>query len=364
MQGENKAESEISRRYFCMGSVIVAAGIASGGMLAGCGKVATAPQPKSPEIKIKTVDVHSHIIPPEYTEAVRKAGVANEDGFPAPEWNLEEHLNFMDQAEIELSILSLSSPHQNFGNNEESRVLSRRINETTAAIKQKYPKRFGFNAVLPLPDVEGSLEEITHAFDVLKADGIKLSSNSRGVYLGDPLFEPIFAELNKRNAVVNIHPCKPSAVPANVFTSGLLPLFEFIADTTRAVINLITSGTITRYPNVKIVVPHCGSFLPGLVERLAGITEILTAQGVGKPVNVMDSVKMLYFDIAGTPLPRNFDTLLTMVDPSKVMYGSDYPFTPAPAIIANKKAIMAYEPIDKYKAMIFRENALQLFKRL
>lgn len=182
--------------------------------------------------------------------------------------------------------------------------------------------------------------------------------------MGDPKFDPIFAELNKRNAVVNIHPCKPSTVPANVFTSGLLPLFEFIADTTRAVINLITSGTITRYPNVKIIVPHCGSFLPSLVERLAGITEILAAQGVGKPVKVMDSVKMLYFDFAGSALPRNLDTLLTMVDPSKIMYGSDYPYTPAPLIIESKKSLMAYEPIEKYKAMIFRENALQLFKRL
>lgn len=353
MSTEDQTIKEISRRSFIKGSLAASAAVTAGGVLWGpvdeAFAVDTAP--------IKAVDVHSHFLVPEYIDALKKAKVENEDGFPMPKWSEEDHLSFMDQAEIELSILSLSTPHIYLNNDNQACDLARTINEVAAKVKQKYPRRFGFTAVLPTPDVEGSLKEIAYAYDVLKADGIKVASNSKGVYLGDPKLDPIFEELNKRKAVVIIHPSKPQVVPEGAYTSGPMPLFEYIGDTTRAVINLITSGTIMRYPDIKIVVPHCGSFLPCLIERISGVSAVL-----GKPVNAMESAKKLYYDLAGDPLPRAFDALLTFADPHKIMYGGDFPYTPPAAIIGKKKALMAYPAMQPYKAAIFRDNAIRLFR--
>ncbi|MBP2653460.1 MAG: putative hydrolase [Firmicutes bacterium] len=314
-------------------------------------------------MSIKTIDVHSHFILPVYIDGLAKAGIcaAKEDGFPTPTWSVESHLQYMDEAEIELSILSLSTPHIHFGNDKAACELARSINEETAIIRDKHPDRFRFAACLPMPDIAGSIEEVSYAFDVLKADGVKVASNSHGIYLGDPKFDPLFAELNKRKAVMIIHPSKPQSVPENVFTAGVAPLFEYIADTTRAVINLITSGTIERYPDIKIIVPHCGSFLPFVAHRLIGISEVLVSKGSMSPVNVTENISKLYFDIAGDALPVALEGLMKIADTQKIMYGGDFPYTPAPIVIRKKQALMEHPLLAPIKQDVFYNNALRIF---
>ena len=279
-------------------------------------------------------DLHSHMVFPCYLEGLEKQGVdpLKEDGFPTPSWSPEEHLAMMDACGIDRALLSLSSPHIWHGDAAAAAELARQINEETAAVCRKWSDRFAFAACLPAPDVDACLAEIRYACDTLGASAVKLPSSSGGIYPGDPRMDPIFAELNARGAIVLLHPCRPDAVPEHVFTAGPVPLFEFIADTTRTVINLITSGTIERYPDLKIIVPHSGSFLPFVAHRLAGISKILIPQGLMEETNVLEACKKLYYDVAGDVLPAALPALLQIADPSHIVYGGDYPYTPAPMV--------------------------------
>lgn len=311
----------------------------------------------------KAIDVHSHFILPCYLEGLAEKGIdpMKEDGFPTPSWSAEEHVEFMKQAGIDHCVLSLSTPHIHSGDGIHAAALARQINAEIAQICRKYPEEFSFTACLPMPEVEASVEEIRYAYEELGAVGVKAASNSNGVYLGDPVMDPIFEELNKRKAVMLIHPSRPQKVPENVFTEGPAPLFEYIADTTRAVINMITNGTLEKYPDIKVVVPHSGSFLPLVIHRLIGISEVLIPKGLMERVDVEKNFRRLYFDIAGDTLPIALDALLKVVDVSHIMYGGDFPYTPAP-IIARKKAMLEENPsLKPYAEDIFGNNAEKLF---
>ena len=288
-------------------------------------------------------DLHAHMVPPVYYEALKDHGALLEDGFPVPAWSADEHLKFMDAANISWSLLSVSSPHPYFGDKEESRQLCRQINLYGAELKNKYPERFGFAATLPLPDVEGAVSEAVYALDVLKADAVKLASNSRGLYLGEPCMEPLFEELDKRKCTVIIHPHRPEPLKEGIFTAGPVPLFEFLCDTTRAVLNLIASGATARHPYIRFIVPHCGSFLPNIYDRLKGICRILVPQGLMSDIDTEAEFAKLYFDTAGNPLPDLFPLLETKAAPGHILYGSDYPFTPKEQVLENLKALREYK---------------------
>lgn len=312
---------------------------------------------------IKIIDVHSHFLLPCYLEGLKRMNVdpAREDGFPTPSWSAEGHLAFMRQAGIAHSILSLSTPHIHQGDDGPAAELCHQINEETASICRAHPKQFSFAACLPAPYVEGSLAEIAYAYDQLGAVGVKLASNNNGVYLGDPLLDPVFAELNRRKAVITIHPSRPPQVPEKVFTSGPAPLFEYIADTTRAVLNLIANGTLEKYPNLKIIVPHSGSFLPFVIHRLMGISEVLVPAGMMAPVDVMANFRRLYFDIAGDALPVALDALRKVADPDHILYGSDFPYTPVSPILRKQKQLMDSPLLQPIRKEVFYKNAAQLY---
>lgn len=310
----------------------------------------------------KIFDVHAHFIIPEYMESLQKHGRVMEDGFPSPLWNIEEHLAYMDLAGIEKCLLSQSSPHFHSGDAKEAVRLGRLMDETAAALKQNYPDKFLFAASLPLPEVEASIDALNYAYDVLGADAVKLPSNACGIYPGDMRLDPIFKALNDRKAIVILHPTAPSVVPSGCFTAGPLPLMEFIGDTTRAVINLITTGTLEKYTDIKVVVPHCGSFLPNIIDRLTGITKVLASKGIGKPVDVTSSMKALYFDVAGDCLPAGIDILLTMTDEDHIMFGGDFPYTPKEVIAAKVKALADEPKTAPYLEKMMYENAVLMIK--
>lgn len=313
--------------------------------------------------KMQAIDIHSHMILPCYLEGLEKMGTVTErkGDFPRPEWSEEAHLRFMDRAGIECSILSLSSPHIHAGDGELACETARNINDAVAALCKRHPGRLRFAATLPFPEVEGSLEEVRHCYDELGAVAVKLPSSANGVYLGDPSQDTLFEELNRRKSVVIIHPDRPHDMPENVFTAGPAPLFEFIADTTRAVLNMIANGTLDQYPDIKVVVPHCGSFLPFVVHRLIGISRIMIPKGLMKPVNVSEAVSKLYFDVAGDAFPVALDALLKIADPTHILYGSDYPYTPVPAILENRRKLESYQPVQGVLASFLRSNAEKLF---
>lgn len=238
------------------------------------------------------IDIHGHILTKAYLDLLEAHGATGEDGFPLPTWDEQEAIAFLDEAGITYQVLSLSSPHPYFGDAEESAAFCQSFNDEVAHVVSRHPNRFGFCAVLPLPDVDAAVKEAIRAICELGALGVKLASNSRGLYLGDerlgPLFERLksLAEERGRDVVCLIHPSRPEPIAEGVFSAGPVPLYEFLADTTRAVLNMVARDIPRRYPRVHIVIPHCGSFLPNVARRIEGAQPILERAGLMEHIDV------------------------------------------------------------------------------
>ena len=307
-------------------------------------------------------DVHCHMIPDSYLEAVKAHGMEMDEGFQIPSWNAGMHLEFMDAAGIRTSVLTMPAPQPYFGDGAESARICRKFNEEAAALKALHPGRFRFCATLPLPDVDRALEEAKYALDVLGADGVKLATNSYGQYLGDPELEPLMAYLNEKKTVVITHPHKPSAVNDTLIAAVPLASFEYLAETTRAILNMVAHDVLVRYPDLKVVVPHCGSFLPGALPRFKGLLPVMVAKGYMKPVDVDANLSRLYFDLAGAATEEAIESLLGIAEPSHMLYGSDYPYVAPAALIGAKKSLEArlaghgLDPQD-----VLSRNAARLF---
>lgn len=314
----------------------------------------------------KVMDVHSHIVTDSYMQLLRQHGAELEDGYPLPEWSVEKHLAFMQEAGIDCAVLSMPSPQPYFGDAEESRRCIRSINEEAARAKAEYPGKFLFCASLPLPDVQVAIREAVYALDTLHADGIKLATNSLGQYLGDKALEPLMEVLNARKAVVILHPHTPAQRPESAFTGGPIFVYEYPAETTRAVINMIENNVMVRYPDIKFVVPHSGSFLPIALPRLRAAQPLLVKQGLMCQVDVDRNLASLYYDLAGGPTPDMLKMLLTITTPDHVMYGSDYGFVPNAALAGVLKRIKGYlnedAALKPYARMMLGGNARRLFK--
>ncbi len=225
----------------------------------------------------RTIDVHHHILPDffwqETNDAHNPVG-----GIAPPPWDASLMVSFMDEAGIDVAVTSISTPGVHVGDDTRARSLARRCNELSAELMQARPTRLGGFAALPLPDVDGALEELAYALDELKLDGVVLFSNANGVYLGDSRFEPVFAELDRRGAVVFVH---PTASPDPSAHSLGLPdtLIDFTADTTRAVAQMHYSNRFARTPHVRYIFSHAGGTVPYLAGRWAIIDEMNVIPG-------------------------------------------------------------------------------------
>jgi predicted TIM-barrel fold metal-dependent hydrolase len=229
----------------------------------------------------------------------------------------------------------------------------------------RYPGRIGLFASLPLPDVEASIEEAERALDDLGADGVVFESNHHGVYLGDPVLDPLYAELDKRSAVIFVHPTSP-ACECSARESKLYPrpMLEFLFDSTRSIADMVLSGVLKRFPNLKVIVPHAGAALPILMERIELLLPLLGKPGESVPPSMREAMRELHFDLAGAPVPQLLPALLSVADIKHIHYGSDYPFTPEDSCSLLAERI-ASTPIltSADQALIWRDNALELFPR-
>lgn len=282
------------------------------------------------------IDVHAHFLPAFYRDALANTGHAQPDGFPhIPDWSAHEHIEAMDRLDITTSLLSISSPGVHLGPGADTVSLTRAVNEAGHEAVQNNPGRFGHFASLPLPDVDASITEIAHCSDNLNVNGFTLLTNVEGTYLGDPILTPIFSELNKRRSRVFIHPTSP-ACWEHTSLGRPRPMIEFLFDTTRAVVDLILNGIIAEHPQIEFIVPHAGATLPMIADRVEVFAMLLE---VDRRVNVMADLARLHFDLAGYPLPRQLDALLTLTNADHLHYGSDYPFTPEFAVAASSERL-------------------------
>lgn len=310
------------------------------------------------------VDVHAHFVTDHYITAARAAGHECPDGMPGwPSWSVDEHLALMDDAGIDTAILSISSPGTHFGNDRAARELTHRVNEEAAEIRRTHPDRFGHFASLPLPDIDGSLEELGFALDELGSDGVTIETNAHGHYLGDTVFGPVFAELDRRRAVVFVHPTSPPCFDA-VALGRPRPILEFVFDTTRTVSDLLLSGALERYPGIEWIFTHGGGALPLLADRIE-LFRTLFLRGDGSSTTTADMLTRLWFEMAGTPFPRQIPALIAVVGSDRLLYGSDYCFTPVPAALAQVASIdAAPHPGDDSWRALTSSNASRLLPRL
>ena len=305
------------------------------------------------------IDVHHHILPPDYVATVGddRIGPLILAG-RTPEWTPAMSVEAMDRNGIATAITSISAPGLWFGDNEESVRLARICNDYAASIRLDHPGRFGVFACLPLPDVEASLAEIAHALDTLKADGIGLLTSYGDRYPGDAAFQPVFDELNRRRAVVYFH-------PTNAPCSQCLPeipaaTLDFPFDTTRAVVSLLYSGTFARCRDIRFIFSHAGGTVPFLAERIArlgarpGFREAV-------PNGVLPELERLYYDTALSANWLAFRSLLELVTPDKVLFGSDYPFAPEATMTATVQGLIELGLDSDMLQGIERDNALALF---
>ncbi|MFM9499959.1 amidohydrolase family protein [Streptomyces galilaeus] len=293
------------------------------------------------------VDVHAHLLPDFYVQQATAAGHAHPDGMGGwPSWSVKAHLDLMDRNGIETAMLSISSPGVHFGDDKTARLLARRVNEYAAELTRDHPGRFGNFVSLPLPDVDGTLEEIPWAFDELGADGVALMTHTHGMYLGDERLDPVFAELDRRRAVVFLHPTSPVCWERSSLARPR-PMVEYVFDTARTVTDLVMAGVLTRHPNMRVIVPHCGGTIPVLADRINEFMKLLLPLQQPPTTDAVQQLRGLYYDMAGTAFPRQVPALLKLVDPDRVLFGSDYCWTPAPLADAHIAAIDAAEsPVD------------------
>ena len=308
------------------------------------------------------IDVHAHFVPDFYRDALIAAGLTRPDGIKAiPPWSAEEALDTMDRLRVTRSYLSISSPGVHFGDDAAAAELARRCNEEAAELAARHG-RFGWFASVPLPDVDAAVAEAEHALTRLGADGIVVETNARGQYLGDPALEPLYALATARRVPVFVHPTTPHEAE-HLALGYPRPMLEFLFETTRSITDLVLSGVLTRHEDLRVIVPHAGAALPVLANRIELLLPIL-AEGGATPPSMREALRNLHFDLAGAPVRELLGALLSVADPDRVHYGSDYPFTPPDACVRLAERLDATDQLDEsLREKIDSTNAEALFAR-
>ena len=251
---------------------------------------------------------------------------------------------------------SVTNPGVWLGAREPARKLARGCNDYLARLKSDHPRRFGGFASLPLPDTQGSLAEMAYALDTLRLDGVGLMSSYDNKWLGDAVFTPVLEEFDRRKAVVFVHPtsseCCSARLPDVSFSA-----IEFPIDTTRAIVSLLFSGALSRFPNIRWIFSHAGGAMPMLATRVAGIMEAQAALKSRIPNGAMFELKRQFYDVALSANPISLAALTKFVGPSQILYGSDYPLNSARGINSGLGG-EAFTQADAFA--IHRGNALKL----
>jgi 6-methylsalicylate decarboxylase len=311
----------------------------------------------------RTIDLHHHVIPDFYWQASNEDGNAA-GGINPPRWSLEGAIAYLDEAGIDLAVPSISTPGVHFGDDGAARTLARRVNEYLADIKRDRPDRFGGFAALALPDIDGSLEQLAYALDVLDLDGVSLMTNAGGSYLGDKRFDPIFAELQRRGAVVFVH---PTASPDPIAHSLGLPdaLLDYPVDTSRAIAKLHYNNTFARTPDVKYVFSHAGGTVPFLASRFAIVDTMDVIPGAEERGAFADTVTHLYWDTASAFSDPVLHLLRSVTGLHNVVFGTDYPYPHDDISIAGLRALqLTAELADTDRGAILSDTACRLISRL
>ncbi|MFG2001208.1 amidohydrolase family protein [Spirillospora sp. NPDC048911] len=308
------------------------------------------------------IDTHHHAVPPAMRKWAVEQGLLPAEGGPRwGQWSLSETLRTMRRNQIALGVASAPVPSQAFRNRALAVSGTRIINEDLADLAREHPARFGFFAYLPLLHVDVALQEAAYALDVLKADGVLLMTNDGTRYLGDKAFDPLFAELDRRRAVIFTH---PGSLPGSDFAVPGMDdwIADFMLDTTRAAFNLVASGTMDRHPRISVILSHAGGFLP----YIGGRIEHAGRTGRGpSPAAFRRAVRRFYYDTAAPPSPYATPTLLAAAGAGQLLYGTDWAQTTAPEVAQTTRGLERDPALnDRMRDAIYQGNALRLMPTL
>jgi aminocarboxymuconate-semialdehyde decarboxylase len=310
-----------------------------------------------------TVDLHHHVIPDFYWEASNEDGSAA-GGINPPRWTLDGAIAYLDEAGIDVAVASISTPGVHFGDDAAAQSLAREVNEYLAGLKRDRPDRFGALAVLPLPDVDGSLDQIAYALDVLELDGVSIFTNAGRSYLGDTRFDPIFTELQRRAAVVFVH---PTASPDPIAHTLGLPdsLLDYPVDTSRAIAKLHYSNTFARTPDIKYLFAHAGGTIPYVASRFAIVDDMGVIPGAEERGPVLDTLPHLYWDTASAFSDPVLRLLRSVTGLEHVVFGSDYPYPLDRISIGGLRRLQQTSELDDgERASLFGGAATELLPSL
>jgi predicted TIM-barrel fold metal-dependent hydrolase len=272
----------------------------------------------------RRIDVHHHFFPPAWLAHA-------EQHKPGPasimrEWSAARVLDHMDKSGVQTAVASLSPWGVVFAGTSELPKLARECNDDAAKMIGDHAGRFGLFAAMPLPDVDASLKEIAYAIDTLKADGIGLMTSYGDKWPGDPAFRPVFEELDRRRAIVYFHPTTPNCCGNLIAAPAGPATIEWPVDTARAILSLLKSGSLVRYPNIRFIFSHAGGALPALSGRIANFVKRDKTAAQYAPHGALAEFNKLYYDTANATAEPSMAALMAMAPVSQILFGSDYPY--------------------------------------
>jgi predicted TIM-barrel fold metal-dependent hydrolase len=261
------------------------------------------------------IDVHAHYQPP----AIRALNLPG----PMNAWDLQKQIEDMDAAGVTRAVLSVTTPGVP-AIGEAGRHIARESNEYAAKLGVDHGRRFGFFTCVPMDDMDAAVSEVAYGFDVLKAQGVGLFTSYSGHWLGDAQFDPLFTELERRGAIVFVHPtsaaCCTRLIPEVADT-----LIEYGTDTTRAIASYVFRGAARRFPNVRMIWSHSAGTMPYLIERFDGADRSPAARAQA-PDGFRASIARFWYDIAQASNPVATQALRSVVPMERIVFGTDYPF--------------------------------------
>lgn len=304
------------------------------------------------------IDVHHHFAPPAWVVEVKGRPLLQTANTT---WTPARSIEDMDRGGVAAAVVSITNPGVWFGDPAVTRRLARACNDYGATLVQQYPTRFGLFAAMPLPDVDATLKEIAYAYDVLKADGVGLMTSYGDTWLGNAAYRPVMEELNRRKAVVHVHPTAANCCRNLEYAPGVGPgSLEYGTDTTRAIMGVTFSGDVTRYPDIRFIWSHAGGTVPFLAGRIDGASRSATDR---LPNGFMHELKKFHYDLAGAANRGAIASLLQLVPTTQVLFGTDFPPGGASLDVAN--ALSALKMLsDSDLRAIDRDNAVRLLPRL
>jgi 6-methylsalicylate decarboxylase len=318
----------------------------------------------------RVIDCHHHFVSPAFLKALTAKEGHKTEGFTSffplglwKDYSPAKDIEIMDRDGVAAALISCTAPGVWFGNPDEARGLARELNEYGAKMASDYKGRYGLLAVLPIPRVDESLKEIEYAFDTLKADGVGVLTSYGNHWLGDPAFQPIFDELNRRKAVVYTHPidapCCQDLMP------GVKPTtLEYPTDTARAILSLLATNAATRYADIRFIFSHAGGTMPSVIDRIGvGNPDTIAAnlRGTPEPNSRLYHLRRFYYDTAQSTNTVQMQALKTIAGASQIVFGTDYPFgaTAAKHVQGLRECGLSAEELQA----VYTSNALRLFPK-